>query len=351
MKFIFKKIIYLIHIVCFTGLLVTYLSGYINAENFPIFSIFSFTQLFWFVANILLLIYWIVARRKYAIYTFLLLLLGFNHLKATYNFTKKNTVTLDEKQGTYNFAFFNTRVQSIYDKGNTTQQIAKYGITNDIDILGMVEWLNDSKEFANTSYPHQRFVALNPKKPNKGFGLKFVSRYKIIDYKRINYGFPSFNMGAYFDVEFPNQVVRVFVLHLQSNLISGDDYRIAKELGISLEGKDHAFFILKKVLNATILRAKQTQIIKEEIQSSPYPSIIMGDFNDTHLSYTYRQLRENKKDCFVECGKGLGPTFIKPKPFLRIDYILIDQDMHCLDYRTTREIDSDHKLIQTKIAF
>lgn len=350
MKFLYRKLVYIIYLIAVFGLLMTYLAPYVNPEHFPIFSLFAVTQLFWFSANIIFLLYWAIFRRKYAIYSLLLLLIGWNHLMGTFNLTPKKKYSIEENQSEYQFAFFNTRVQSIYHTGNTTQKIAKYALDHNVDVFGLVEWLNVSENFANTDYPHQRFIPINPNKP-KGFGLKFISRYKILDYKRIKYEFSSFNMAAYFDVEFPNQVVRIFVVHLQSNHISGDDYRIAKELAISEEGKKHAKFIINKIRNSASKRARQTQLILEEMENSPYPTIVMGDFNDTHLSFPYKKLRTNKKDCFLECGRGIGATFLKPKPFLRIDYILIDQEMHCLDYQTTDEIDSDHKLLRTKIAF
>ncbi len=71
----------------------------------------------------------------------------------------------------------------------------------------------------------------------------------------------------------------------------------------------------------------------------------MGDFNDTPQSYTYQQLASGKNDAFVQAGTGFEATFLKPFPFLRIDYILTDESIQPVGYSSTDSIVSDHKLI------
>ena len=79
--------------------------------------------------------------------------------------------------------------------------------------------------------------------------------------------------------------------------------------------------------------------------SCDLPIIIMGDFNDTPQSYTYQQLVESKQDIFVKSGSGFEATFLKPFPFLRIDYIFADNAFTPVRYSSTDSIKSDHKLI------
>ena len=80
----------------------------------------------------------------------------------------------------------------------------------------------------------------------------------------------------------------------------------------------------------------------DHIQKSPYPVIVCGDFNDTPVSYAYRQVRGNLKDAFVESGWGISNTYNGVLPSIRIDYILFDQKIKAVNYNRDKVIFSDH---------
>lgn len=81
------------------------------------------------------------------------------------------------------------------------------------------------------------------------------------------------------------------------------------------------------------------------MDSSPYPNIVMGDFNNTPFSYTYRTvLGGDMTDAFSEAGFGFGRTFrmIRMYP-LRIDFIMADENaFEVRDFSTIDEKSSDH---------
>lgn len=49
--------------------------------------------------------------------------------------------------------------------------------------------------------------------------------------------------------------------------------------------------------------------IRAVIDSTHYPVIVAGDFNDTPSSYTYRRLKGDMTDGFRAVGNGFGGTF------------------------------------------
>ena len=51
--------------------------------------------------------------------------------------------------------------------------------------------------------------------------------------------------------------------------------------------------------------------------------MVVGDFNDTPVSYAYRKIRKGLNDSFVNSGYGAGFTYKGNYPPNRIDYILI----------------------------
>ena len=77
-----------------------------------------------------------------------------------------------------------------------------------------------------------------------------------------------------------------------------------------------------RLKSAFVLRAEQAQIIANYIKDSPYPVIVMGDFNDTPQSYAYRKIRKGIHDAFRLAGGGFGNTYSGDLPSFRIDFIM-----------------------------
>jgi endonuclease/exonuclease/phosphatase family metal-dependent hydrolase len=97
-----------------------------------------------------------------------------------------------------------------------------------------------------------------------------------------------------------------------------------------------------------INRANESKKIKDHINSSPYPVIVCGDFNDTPISYTYSTIKENLADAFKESGIGIGNSYVGI-PSLRIDYILHDKKFNSYNYKKYKYELSDHFPISCSI--
>jgi len=89
-------------------------------------------------------------------------------------------------------------------------------------------------------------------------------------------------------------------------------------------------------------RGKQADKLTIHAKGSPHPVVITGDFNDTPNSYTYEVIGKERKDAFLEAGKGLGFTYAGPIPGLRIDYIFTDEDIKVSNFETLKKGKSDH---------
>ena len=139
----------------------------------------------------------------------------------------------------------------------------------------------------------------------------------------------------------------MYNIHLASNFFQRRDL----DYIISIEKekvKNGIVGIGKKLKYSFERRGKEVDQIKKHMDSSPYPIIICGDFNDTPVSYAYQKLGENKKDAFLESGNGIGASF-KKIPTLRIDYILIDEALKSNSFSTHQEKFSDHRAISSTI--
>ena len=99
---------------------------------------------------------------------------------------------------------------------------------------------------------------------------------------------------------------------------------------------------VQKFRRANKIRPNQVDKVMANIDACSEPSIVVGDFNDTPLSYTYSRLSRGRKDSFLEVGKGFGATYCSLWPMLRIDYILYPETLKARWYDRGDVKYSDH---------
>ena len=89
----------------------------------------------------------------------------------------------------------------------------------------------------------------------------------------------------------------------------------------------------------------------KSINSSPYATLLCGDFNDVAQSYIYRKLHTNHKDAFLESGKGFGATYRQLIFPFRIDFILVDNLWSAYNFKVLEKKLSDHQAIRCDVEF
>lgn len=91
------------------------------------------------------------------------------------------------------------------------------------------------------------------------------------------------------------------------------------------------------------LHQEQIQIIRKDIDASPYPVVYCGDMNSVPTSYNYYLIRgKNLQDGFQKGGWGIGATFYNIVPTLRIDLCLSDYSFKVLQSKVIKVTYSDH---------
>ena len=160
------------------------------------------------------------------------------------------------------------------------------------------------------------------------------------------------NIAIYSDYELHGKRFRVYNCHLQSYNISVS--RLAQELKKRISGDTSGGEVIKdteKKMKSSILRRPgQVEAVLSDIGNSPYEAVVIGDFNDTPLSYTYFKLRKGRNDSFVQAGKGFGATYVLARPFIRIDYILFPDEYHVSSHRAGHVFYSDHFPVSATIS-
>lgn len=101
--------------------------------------------------------------------------------------------------------------------------------------------------------------------------------------------------------------------------------------------------VARKLKYAFERRSEELSGVLESVAQLDRPVIMCGDFNDTPLSYTYRQMQKaGFMDSFTKVGRGIKPTYAGKLPLMRIDYIWGNSQIKPLDFRRIHYKASDH---------
>ena len=99
------------------------------------------------------------------------------------------------------------------------------------------------------------------------------------------------------------------------------------------------------------LHQHEAGIIQNLLSQSAYPTVYCGDMNATPCSYNYRIIKGNAFDAFLEKGSGIGATFYKILPTLRIDYCLPSKAFKVEQCKVIQRKLSDHYPVVTDIRW
>lgn len=167
---------------------------------------------------------------------------------------------------------------------------------------------------------------------NGRFGNVTLSRRKILAEGKMDFE-KSTNMALWTDVRLDSATLRLYNCHFESYNISLS--ALVKRDGAVEETE-------QKMRRSITERPKQVSAVLHDMEAAPVQSVVLGDFNDTPLSYTYFRLLRSRKDSFVQAGKGFGATYRDLWPLLRIDYILCPKNLQAVSYQVEKVRYSDH---------
>ena len=319
------KLIFLINSVLATLLLLSYIVPYISPKTIPQIAAVSLAVPLLIILNTLFLVYWTLKLKKQLVLSALTLGIGWLVSPSFYQFSKKNTtLNNDIKVMSYNVRMFN---HYNWNEDTELDQKAFDFITQKSpDILVLQEFYQSPK--ISFSYPYKY---LKTKGQKNKFGLAIYSKYKIINIGSFDFE-KSANNIIFADIQREKDTIRVYNLHLESLKINPNKEYFGEENNEKLLDRLQATFQKQATQTNQFLRHEANWKGKK---------IICGDFNNTAYSWVYNKISTNKKDAFVEAGKGFGKTFDYPFP-MRIDFILTSQGIEINQFTTFDEKFSDH---------
>lgn len=158
--------------------------------------------------------------------------------------------------------------------------------------------------------------------------------------------------GVWADIAINKDTLRVVNLHLQSTSISSEDTKFLEHHEyIHDEERDNKFWsIVTRLTEKNVVRAAQADVVRNFLENTKYRVVLCGDLNDVPMSYTYRTIRGDLNDAFLEAGDGYAYTYNTEYRLLRIDNIFVSPSIDVATYEVDTTVHlSDHYPVIARI--
>jgi len=297
------------------------------------------------IANMLLLVYWLVRRRwLFSLIPIVTLACCIPYSGTIFQFgfgNDKNSQQSGLTIASYNVAMFNRETS-----GFIAQDILAEMRRQNVDVLCMQEYNEISGDKKNSDSYKEYFPYMAVGRND----MVIYSRYPIMNQKTISFEETN-NSAMWADIDIKGNEFRVFNVHMQTTGINRTLHQVNKFSKQNQEIDNNR--VLKAIYGNYMLgmmfRVGQAITVANERHNSKLPVILCGDFNDVPYSYVYNTLLGDLVDGFKECGKGWMYTF-RGKKAVRIDYIFHDKQFKGIDYYKTEITYSDHYPVFMRIA-
>jgi endonuclease/exonuclease/phosphatase family metal-dependent hydrolase len=311
-------------------------------------------------------LFWLVFLKKYFFLSLITILLGYNQTKTYIKFSGSER-KLSFENG-IKVMSYNVRLFDLYNWRNELGKTTRKEIFNLIhsespDLLMVQDYYSGAgkhADFADTisqqsGYKYRSIELFDKKAEALPYGLAIFSKYPIVGTLKLEFPNSRVNFCQSVDVTIGKDTVRIMNLHFESVKFGKEDYNFVSEITAAPAANENikkgSRAIFGKMKHAFIKRALQSETVAEYIRNSPYPVILAGDFNDTPVSYSYRQIANELDDTFVDEGKGLGQTHSQMLPMLRIDYIFHSKELQTIEHKTINKDYSDHFPVVARLIF
>jgi endonuclease/exonuclease/phosphatase family metal-dependent hydrolase len=300
----------------------------------------SFGKLVIVAINVVLLVYWLIRLRFWALLPLASLAVSYTFIISVFNpLPNKNQPSGQQLRVlTYNVHYFGGEIT-----GFSAKEFKEVMESKNVDVACFQEYVGngdftyeDLRDTYSSLFPYLYQPADDKSKV-------IFSRYPILQSRHIKFA-KSNNGALWADIDVNGRTVRVINVHMQTTTVDRMRHQIAKARGARDEEREQELYMnfTDNLLHNMAVRGQQARVIAHLVDSTNCPVVLCGDFNDTPGTYTYETLKGNLTDGFAEAGSGFGATFKGFYNLLRIDYIFHSPEMKATDYQVIPFEMSDH---------
>ena len=358
----FKRATKTFFIICNLLLSAMFLAGanikYFNPEHWWFVGLLSLSLPYIILLLIIFFVIWVLTRSLWLLLPVFTIAIGWRALENIIPFNFSSSFKIEKNENTLRIMSWNVEQfdiqehkthpelkKEMFDLINTYKpDIACFQEMVGGDYNKAINYLGDFKRALDFDYYFYSYDLRFDFDNMHHFGIIIFSRLPFINKQTITFGPPDYNSTfQYVDLLKGIDTIRIFNIHLQSlkftrgNLQYIDDPNLRGDSTFA-ESKN----IVGKLKRGFLKRGIQAEKIKEEINKSPYPAVVCGDFNDVPNSYAYAVIGMNMQNAFVKKGSGIGRTFTGISPTLRIDNIFADKSFAITQFTRINKKLSDH---------
>jgi endonuclease/exonuclease/phosphatase family metal-dependent hydrolase len=361
-----SKVFKLLTIISLLCLLLSYFAPFVHPKTIPFLPFFGLSYPIFLLINLILLIIYSFAKSKWALVILTFIVIGGNlHFR---QFVFGSDIISEEGEEDLKVMSFNVRLFDLYNWSQDESNQNRHKIFDFLeevepDIVCFQEFYQQDKtinfptrdsliERMHVVDYHERYSYKS--RGRQHFGIAMLSKYPMISKGEVplqlEEGEKSDNYCIFADIVKNEDTIRVYNVHLQSIKLKKNDYTLFDEQGNPIPNQKSAIEnTVFKISSAYPRRSSQAKLVVSHTETSPYPVIICGDFNDTPLSYTYNQFYKKYLDAFREASWGIGSTYAGKIPAGRIDYIFHSADLEASNFHIQKTSLSDHRAIWCSI--
>jgi endonuclease/exonuclease/phosphatase family metal-dependent hydrolase len=338
-------------------------NAFLHPDKWWFISLLGFLFPLFLLINIGFLVFWLFLCRRYIVLSLITLLIGWKNIHAFFGFSlaKKDFPHKSANSIrvlTWNVRrwdeFINKKIGSSGHRLRMMDQVA----AQQPDLLCFQEFYEPLDPARSNilyiqnqlHFPYHFFSSdYHSSLKNYETGVVIFSRYPITGtiQRKYNPASPSRSESLIeADIRINDDTIRVCTTHLQSVLFKSKDFRDVEIIQNANDSMLEASRSLAHKLSYALrLRGFQADTVRRNLDSSPYPVIMCGDFNDVPNSYTYFRIRGGLQDAYNVRSFGIGRTYINISPTLRIDYILADKKFTVVQSERLISPYSDHHAV------
>lgn len=348
MRKILYRILLTVNAVFAFTLLISYLAVSISPGDFALPAFFGLAYPYLLLINIILAIVWAMLLRFEAFISVAVIAIGLTHFSNYIQLTRSS----GNKSNTFKVISYNVRLFNYFENhgANSESKVIAFIKSQNADIICLQELFISGYPLVEEKlmrdalggkyYSHMK---ISGRGKNRYYGIVTFSKYPIVRKGEIIHPRSS-SLSIYTDVLIQNDTFRIYNNYLQSFRLRRMERSFIEEMTTSddKETITEVKSLSMSLKKGFVKRALQAEVVKDNIDKSPYPVIVTGDFNDTPVSYAYRKIRKGLNDSFVNSGYGAGFTYKGNYPPNRIDYILYDDALLNSYFEIKRVKYSDH---------
>jgi endonuclease/exonuclease/phosphatase family metal-dependent hydrolase len=342
----FTKVINWCNCIVALLLLVAFVIPYTPPASFPTISLLSLAVSPLILLNILFVVYWLIRRKRRALLSLSVLICGYFFFNPFIEFSTEGDS--DAYQNTLSILSYNVRLFNAYEENtdkDVSEIISEILNTNKPDVFCIQEYYHKTKlSFPEYPYQYVHFKKTINKKGEEReniLGHAILSKFPIVNKGAFDFK-KTYNNSIYADVVKGKDTIRVYNLHLKS-------LGILPKVSYLQDGDTDK--LRERMSDAFIGQEEQLKEVLQHKDTSPYPVLLCGDFNNTPFSYVYRIAEKGMKDAFIERGNGLGTTYMFQFYPIRIDYVFASEEFEVLKFNTIKKSFSDHYPITATVGW